>query len=193
MRILCGTKNRGKLPEVRRILSDVSGIQLISDREQPFDGVPETGRTFRENALLKARGIARQTGLTVLAEDSGLEVAALGGEPGVRSARFAGEHACDEQNIELLLRRLTGVEHRAARFVCVAALRFPDGTEHVAEGELQGRIAGEPRGTYGFGYDPVFIPEGFDRTLAELGPDVKSGISHRRNALQKIKEKLRKL
>lgn len=190
MELLLGTQNPGKVRELCRILSDLRGVHLFTHRERPFREVPETGATFRENALLKARAISWETGLAVLAEDAGLEVGALDGAPGVRSARFAGEGASDEENVALLLKELADVEDRRARFVCVAALRLPDGSELLAQGELGGLIAHEPRGSRGFGYDPVFIPEGFDRTLAELGPAVKDRISHRRKALERLKQML---
>ena len=191
MKLLLGTKNRGKLRELFALLKDLP-VELLTVDEVPFSDVPETGKTFLENALLKARAISEETGLPVLAEDSGLEVEALGGAPGVRSARFAGEDATDEQNIQKLLALLEGVpeEERRARFVCVAVARFPDGTELVAEGELRGRIARAPRGEHGFGYDPVFLPEGFPRTLGELGPSVKDEISHRKRALERLKRRL---
>lgn len=193
MKILLGTKNVGKIDEISQIFSDVSGCEFLSYRERPFADVPETGAMFRENALLKARTISEQTGLAVLAEDSGLEVEALGGAPGVHSARFAGEGATDEQNIAKLLNELEGMEDRRARFVCVAVLALPDGREYIAQGELAGRIALRTRGTQGFGYDPVFIPEGYEQTLAELGPKIKNSISHRRRALERLKRPLLKL
>ena len=199
MKLLLGTKNRGKVRELLAILNDndLPEVELLTVDDRPFSDVSETGGSFLENARLKARAIAEETGLPVLAEDSGLEVEALGGAPGVRSARFAGEGATDEQNVQKLLASLEGVpeERRGARFVCVAVVRFPgpDGRELVAEGELRGRIAPEPRGTHGFGYDPVFIPEGYERTLAELGPEVKNRISHRRRALEAIKKALQGL
>lgn len=194
MKLLLGTKNRGKLRELLALLSDLPELELLTVDDVPFSDVPERGATFLENALLKARTISEETGLPVLAEDSGLEVEALNGAPGVRSARFAGEDATDEQNIRRLLELLQGVpdEERRARFVCVAVLRLlgPDGRELVAEGELLGRIAHAPRGEHGFGYDPVFLPEGFDQTLGELGPRVKDRISHRKQALERLKHRL---
>jgi XTP/dITP diphosphohydrolase len=192
VKLLLGTKNQGKIREILSILGDLPNVDLLTHNERPFSEVPEMGETFLDNALLKARGVSEETGLPVLAEDSGLEVEALEGAPGVRSARFAGEDAADKENIEKLLALLKDVpdERRTARFVCVAVLRFPDGREIITEGELRGRIAKEPRGRHGFGYDPVFIPEGYDRTLGELGPAVKDRISHRRKALEKLREEL---
>lgn len=198
MRILLGTKNDKKLPEFLSILRDIPSVEWLTYRECPFSDVSEDGRTFAENALKKARRIAEETGLAVLAEDAGLEVEALGGAPGVLSARFAGaedQRAADEQNIAKLLELLEGVkdEDRKARFVCVAVFRLPDGREFIAEGELKGCIAHQPCGAHGFGYDPVFIPEGYDQTLGELGPSVKDEISHRRKALEAIKAVLAQL
>ncbi len=192
MKLLLGTRNRGKIRELLALLRDLP-VELLTVDDVPFSDVPETGRTFRENALLKARAISRETGLPVLAEDSGLEVEALGGAPGVYSARFAGEGATDEENVRKLLELLRDIPEgqRGARFVCAAVVRFPDGTELAAEGELRGRIAFEPRGAHGFGYDPVFIPEGFSRTLGELGRSVKDEISHRRRALEALKARMR--
>jgi len=192
VKLLIGTKNQGKIREILSILGDLPDVKLLTSAERPFSEVPETGETFQENALLKARSVSKETGLLVLAEDSGLEVEALKGAPGVRSARFAGGDATDEENIEKLLALLKDLpyEQRRARFVCVAVLHFPDEQEIIREGELQGQIAREPCGRYGFGYDPVFIPEGYDRTLAELGPAVKDEISHRRKALEQLREEL---
>ncbi len=190
MKILLGTKNPGKIREIKRLLSDLKGIELLTHEDCPFSDVVEDGRSFRENALKKARAICAETKLPVLAEDSGLEVEALDGNPGVRSARFAGKNATDLQNIQKLLRLLKGVKNRRACFRCVAVIRFPDGRIFIAEGELQGRIAEAPKGTSGFGYDPVFIPEGYAQTLAELGASVKDKISHRKRALEKLKDLL---
>jgi len=191
LKLLLGTKNQGKLREIFHLLSDISGLELLTFRECPFDGVAETGQTFRENALLKARQISTATGLAVLAEDSGLEVEALQGAPGIRSARFAGEEATDQQNIEKLLTLLQGASDRVARFLCVAVIHFPDGKELISQESLKGHIAHQPRGTHGFGYDPVFVPDGYEKTLAELGPSVKDEISHRRRALEQLKKELR--
>ncbi len=190
MKILLGTKNDKKIPEFLDILAGLPAVQWLTYQDCPFRDVEEDGRSFEENALKKARQISQETGLATLAEDSGLEVRALQGAPGVRSARFAGEKATDSQNIQKLLQGLKGVADRRARFVCVAVLRFPDGRELISRGMLEGKIAEEPRGQAGFGYDPVFIPEGYDKTLAELGPEVKNHISHRRRALEKLMQDL---
>lgn len=191
MRVLLGTRNRGKIQEIEEILFGLPWLELLTYEEVPFSDVAEEGRSLEENALLKARRISQETGLPVLAEDSGLEVPALGGAPGVRSARFAGENATDKENIAKLLSLLQGVSDRRARFRAVVVLHFPEGEELVATGELRGEIALEPRGSSGFGYDPVFIPEGFSKTLAELGPEVKNEISHRRRALERLVALLR--
>jgi XTP/dITP diphosphohydrolase len=150
----------------------------------------ETADTFSGNALIKARALRplAPSGAWILADDSGLEVAALGGAPGVYSARYAGKNAKDGENTAKLLRALAAVPDaaRAARFVCVLALIQPDGTEKLFEGECPGRIGRAPAGVTGFGYDPVFFPEGFNETFAELGDDVKNKISHRARALEKL-------
>ncbi len=188
--MLLGTRNDGKIAEIFQILGDVSVLELLTYEAVPFADVAETGATFRDNARLKANQISTETGLPVLAEDSGLEVNALNGAPGVHTARYAGEGATDESNIEKLLAALDGVQDRSARFVCVAVLRWPDGTEQLSEGQLCGRIARTPRGNAGFGYDPVFVPDGYERTLAELGEGVKGEISHRRDALDEMRRAL---
>ncbi|HYU58660.1 MAG TPA: non-canonical purine NTP pyrophosphatase, partial [Actinomycetota bacterium] len=142
-----------------------------------------------ENALLKARGVAAATGVPALADDSGIEVDALGGRPGPRSARYAGESATDEKNLSALLRALAGVPSggRTARYRAVAALAWPDGRVVHGEGTCEGLLIARPRGTGGFGYDPAFVPEGWDRTMAELGPDEKNRISHRARALRALR------
>lgn len=184
MVLLLGTKNLNKIREITEILSDLSGIKLLTFQEHPFCDVLEDGETFEENARKKAHTICAQTGLPVLAEDSGLEVYALGGAPGVRSARFAGAEKDDRANIEKLLDAMRNISDRRARFRCVAVLALPTGEEFVSEGVLEGRIALAPAGSAGFGYDPIFIPSGYDQTLAELGSEVKNRISHRRRALE---------
>ncbi len=193
MVLLLGTKNLHKVREITEIFSDLPDVQLLTFRERPFSDVREDGRTFEENARKKAQEICVQTGLPVLAEDSGLEVDALGGAPGVRSARFAGSSKDDRANIEKLLDALQGVSDRRARFRCVAVLALPTGEEFVSEGVLEGRISAAPAGSWGFGYDPVFIPDGYEQTLAELGPQIKNRISHRRRALEGLKAQLQLL
>lgn len=192
MRLLLGTKNHGKIAEIREIFAPFSP-ELLTFRERPFSDVLEDGATFAENARKKARAICQETGLAVLAEDSGLEVAALAGAPGVCSARFAGESKSDCANIEKLLNLLQNAADRRARFRCVAVLRLTDGREFISEGCLEGRIALRPKGTAGFGYDPIFVPDGYDQTLAELGREIKNKISHRKRALERLTLQLKTL
>jgi XTP/dITP diphosphohydrolase len=193
MILLLGTRNKGKIRELKELLADLEGVDLLTFSECPFHEVEETGSTFQENALLKARTIAAETGHAVLADDAGLEVASLNGEPGVRSARYAGTPTDYVRNNTLLLERLQGVGDRRARFVMVAALHLPDGREFVREGSLTGRITCRPAGEGGFGYDPLFIPVGTSRTLAEMTLAEKNAISHRRRAIEGIKEVLREI
>jgi XTP/dITP diphosphohydrolase len=182
-RLLLGTQNKGKIQEAKELLAEVDGLELVTFADAPFSDVLETGATFLDNALLKARAIGRETGLPVLSEDSGLEVHALSGDPGVRSARFAGEPSDPHRNNELLLQKLKGIVDRRARFVTVAALFLQDGQTFLCSGVFPGTIAHEPSGTLGFGYDPLFIPEGETRTLAEMVSEEKNRISHRCKAL----------
>ncbi len=194
MKLLVATKNAHKLKEMKEILN-IPGLELISllEVENPPE-IVEDGSTFKENALIKARTVANSLSCWAMADDSGIEVDALKGEPGVHSARFGGENLSDAQRNRLLLQRLEGVpiEKRTARFRCVMAVVSPDGEEFVAEGRCEGRIALAPRGDHGFGYDPVFLlPDG--RTMAELPPEKKNRISHRYRALQAIRPVLVKL
>ena len=187
MKVLIGTRNPHKLGEIVRILGEIPGIQWVTFRECPFSEVPEEGATLEENARLKAVMISQASGLPTLAEDSGLEVVALGGAPGVRSARFSGEAKDYGANNRKLLELMEGVRDRRARFRTVAALALPDGRLWLREGVLKGTIATEARGKGGFGYDPVFVPEGEARTLAEMAPEEKDRISHRRRALERMR------
>jgi XTP/dITP diphosphohydrolase len=195
-RLLLGTRNPGKLRELTSILDD-SGWSFSSLRE--FEDVAtaeENAATFSENAISKAQFYATATGLWTLADDSGLEVEALGGAPGVISARYAGEHASDADRRELLLSELakTGDTNRRARFVSVVAIARADGMiVNVSEGVCEGMIAFAPRGRGGFGYDPLFIPNGYDQTFAELPQEVKNQISHRAKALLETKRFLKQL
>ncbi|MBS3765410.1 RdgB/HAM1 family non-canonical purine NTP pyrophosphatase [Candidatus Bipolaricaulota bacterium] len=190
-RLLLGTKNPGKVEEAREILAGGDeDLDLFSYRDREFSDVEETGDTYAENSLKKAREINEETGLPVLSDDSGLEVAGLDGAPGPRSARFAGRDATDEENLSLLLERLEGVNDREARFVTVATLFISPEERYMARGVLNGEIIRKPRGDSGFGYDPVFVPDGFKRTLAQLGEEQKNEISHRRKALEKVREEL---
>lgn len=186
MRVLVGTGNPGKLREILSILGDIPRLAWLTPQDIPCPEVPETGATFAENAVLKAHTIARVTGYPTLAEDSGLEVAALGGKPGVRSARYAGEARDCAANNRKLVKDLAGIRDRQAKFRTVAALALPDGRVWTAEGVLEGRIAEAPRGSGGFGYDPLFVPAGETRTLAEMRPQEKDAISHRRRALEAL-------
>jgi XTP/dITP diphosphohydrolase len=186
VKLVLATRNPGKLVELRRILDGVDVVGLDDFPDAP--DVPETELTFEGNALLKARAIAAHTGLPAVADDSGLCVDVLGGMPGVFSARWSGRHGDDEANLDLLLGQLSDVrpEHRSARFVCVAAVVWPSGKENAVEGRLEGRLIGERRGTGGFGYDPIFVPEGETRTTAEMSPADKDAISHRGKAFREL-------
>jgi XTP/dITP diphosphohydrolase len=183
------TRNAGKIAELGRILADVGGgVEIVGLESFPdAPDVPETGLTFADNALLKARAIAACTGLPAVSDDSGLAADALHGMPGVLSARWAGRHGDDTANLELLLGQLADVDERGAAFVCVAALALPDGGgEWTATGVLAGSLARAPRGGNGFGYDPIFVPEGLSVTTAELAPSEKDAISHRGRAFRAI-------
>jgi len=183
MRLLLATRNAKKLEELRRILAaESASVELVGlDDVPPYDELPETGATFADNALLKAREGARRTGLPTVADDSGLAVDALNGMPGVYSARWAGRHGDDAANLALLLAQLSDVddERRGAAFVCAAALVLPDRREWTVDGRMPGRLVREPRGTGGFGYDPIFVADGESRTNAELPAAEKDAISHR--------------
>jgi XTP/dITP diphosphohydrolase len=185
-RLLLATRNAGKLAELQRLLADaVPGVEVVGLGDVPeYPEAPETGATFEDNALLKAREAVRHTGLPAVADDSGITVDALNGMPGVLSARWSGRHGDDAANTALLLGQLADVppERRGAAFVCAAALVTPDGTEEVLERRWRGAVIGEERGTNGFGYDPVFVPEGLDLTAAELEPAEKDARSHRGQA-----------
>jgi XTP/dITP diphosphohydrolase len=185
-RLLLATRNAGKLAELRRLLADaVPGVEVVGLRDVPeYPEAPETGATFADNALLKAREAVRYTGLPAVADDSGIAVDALNGMPGVLSARWSGRHGDDPANTALLLGQLADVpdERRGADFVCAAALVTADGTEEVLERRWRGRVIHEPRGSHGFGYDPVFVPEGLELTSAELEPAEKDARSHRGQA-----------
>jgi XTP/dITP diphosphohydrolase len=185
-RLLLATRNTGKLAELQRLLETaVPGVEVIGLRDiADYPEAPETGATFAENALLKAREAVRYTGLPAVADDSGITVDALNRMPGVLSARWSGRHGDDDANTALLLGQLADVPdgRRGAAFVCAAALVTPDGAERVLEREWRGSVIREKRGTNGFGYDPVFVPEGLDLTSAELAPEEKDARSHRGQA-----------
>ena len=187
-KLLLATNNKGKVNEYRSLLSGVD-FELVSLTEVGISTVvDETGKSFEENARLKATVYAKESGLLSLADDSGLEVHALGGEPGIMSARYAGEGASDEDRVTYLLSRLVSVpwEKRAARFRCVIAVATPDGQVGLSEGECRGMIAFAPRGEHGFGYDPVFYFPELDKTMAELPPETKNRISHRARAATQV-------
>jgi len=189
-RLVLATRNPHKVEELHRILAAADlEMELLGAADLP--GVPdvaETGVTFAENALLKAHAVAAATGLPAVADDSGLCVDVLGGMPGVFSARWAGRHGDDGANLRLLLAQLADVpdDRRTAHFACAAALALPGGAERVVEGRLHGVVVREPRGAGGFGYDPIFVPDGEGRTAAELPPAEKDAISHRGRAFRAL-------
>jgi XTP/dITP diphosphohydrolase len=189
-RLLLATRNAGKLAELRRLLARaVPGVEVVGLRDVPdYPEAPETGATFAENALLKAREAVRYTRLPAVADDSGISVDALNGMPGVLSARWSGRHGDDDANTALLLGQLADVpdERRGAAFVCAAALVTPQGVEHVLERQWRGRVIRAGRGTNGFGYDPVFVPDGSELTSAELEPAEKDARSHRGQAFASL-------
>ncbi len=194
MRIVFATKNEGKVKEITEMLASMD-IELVSLNH--FKSVPEIiedGKTYLENAFKKAKIISEFTGETVLADDSGLQVDILGGEPGIYSARYAGEGATDEENNAKLLAKIKDVpkEKRAASFFCALVLYYQDGNYNSFEAEWEGRIIDERRGTNGFGYDPIFLSPLLNKTAAELPPEIKNAISHRGQAFAKLKSHLDK-
>jgi len=196
VKLLVATRNPGKLVELRRMLVDVEGLDVVGLADVPeYPEAPETGATFAENALAKARDAAEATGVASVADDSGLAVDALNGMPGVLSARWCGRHGDDVANLELVLAQLRDVpdERRGAAFVCAAALVVPGGTETVVQGEWRGAVARAPLGSNGFGYDPIFVPDGETRTSAQLSAGEKDATSHRARALHALLPHLRAL
>ena len=195
--VVLATRNAHKVEELARILRDARlEVTLVGlDAFPDAPDVAETGRTFQENALLKARSIAAATGLPAVADDSGLCVDALNGMPGLLSARWSGRHGDDAANLDLVLAQVSDVpdEHRGAAFVCAAAVALPDGRSDVVAGRLEGRLTRERLGTGGFGYDPVFVPDGERRTTAEMTPAEKDAISHRGRAFRGLVPVLRRL
>jgi len=173
-------------------LLEGTGWEISAQSALGIESPAETGETFVENAILKARHAARLAGRPAIADDSGIEVDALGGGPGPRSARYAGEHATHADNLRQMLAALKGIPApgRSARYRCVAALAWPDGRELHAEGVCEGTLTTRPRGVGGFGYDPIFVPEGRERTMAELEPGEKDRISHRGRAFRALRELL---
>jgi non-canonical purine NTP pyrophosphatase (RdgB/HAM1 family) len=193
LEIVLATTNPGKVAEIEEIMSGLPVRFLTRQDLSNWPGpIDETGKSYLENALIKARAFSQTTGKAALADDSGIEVDALDGAPGIRSARFSGPGATDAQNNSALaeLMREVPVDSRTARYRCVAVVLTPDGTEITAEGTCEGTIAMEPAGTGGFGYDPWFIPEGYEQTFGELSAEVKHAISHRGKALRQLSEKL---
>ena len=192
MRVVLATRNPGKLLELRRILAPYD-VELVGlDDVPPYEPGPETAPDFAGNALAKAREAVQHTGLPAVADDSGLAVDALHGMPGVLSARWAGRHGDDRANLELVLGQLADVPdaRRGARFVCAAAYALPDGRSEVVEGVVEGTLLRSPRGTGGFGYDPLFVPHGHRRTTAEMSADDKDAISHRGQAFRALAPRL---
>jgi XTP/dITP diphosphohydrolase len=185
------TRNPGKIREIQRICSDWN-VEWVTD-DGSWPEVAETGSTYLENAVAKARAIGEVTGLPALADDSGIEVDALGGEPGVSSAVYAGEKAGDEDNLRLLIERVAAYapDARSARYRCIAVCAFPDGATVWTEGTCEGSLVQEPRGTEGFGYDPIFVPAGEERTVAELGNEWKAENSHRARAARDLLRAMR--
>ncbi|KGR76854.1 XTP/dITP diphosphatase [Ureibacillus sinduriensis] len=192
--VVIATKNKGKAKDFEALFSPL-GYEVVTMFEvAPDMEIEETGKTFEENAILKAETLSRELGQVVIADDSGLAVDALGGEPGVYSARYAGDHD-DEANIIKVLEKLNGVpeSERTARFCCALAIAGPEMETHTVFGTCEGEILHEKRGTNGFGYDPIFFVPQLDRAMAELTPDEKGTISHRGNAIRKLAEVLPKL
>jgi len=191
-RIAIASRNPHKLREITRICADwpIEWITVETDPSLPWPDVEETGDTYLENALLKAKGVSSAIAVPALADDSGIEVDALGGAPGARSARYAGPTASDEENLVQPMRAVAGVPGggRTARYRCLAALVFPDGTERHAEGVCEGTLTSKRRGSGGFGYDPIFQPAGWDHTMAELEPAEKDRISHRGRAFRALRD-----
>ena len=197
MRVVLATQNAHKLIEMRRILDEAGlDIELVGTDQFPeLTDVVENGSTFAANALLKARSVCAETGLPAIADDSGLGVDALNGMPGIFSARWSGSHGDDLANLNLLLGQLTDVPdaRRGAAFHCAAAVVLPDGTERVVEGTIDGTLIREPRGTNGFGYDPIFVPVGESRTTGEMSAEEKDSISHRGHAMRALVPVLREI
>ncbi|MDO5507521.1 MAG: RdgB/HAM1 family non-canonical purine NTP pyrophosphatase [Corynebacterium casei] len=198
MKLLVASNNAKKLIELEKILADagIDSVELVPLRDvEPYDEPVEDGRTFADNALIKAHAGAKATGLACIADDSGIAVEELNGMPGVLSARWSGQHGNDAANNELLLAQMEHVpaERRQAAFVSVCALVTPAGQEHVAEGRWPGTLLTAPRGEAGFGYDPLFQPEGESRSSAELTPEEKNSASHRGRALAQLVPVIEKL
>ncbi|MBH0230073.1 XTP/dITP diphosphatase [Halobacillus yeomjeoni] len=192
--LIVATKNEGKVREFRQLFSEYGiAVKSLLDFDEPIEDIEETGTTFAENATIKAEAISEAYNTPVIADDSGLVVDALGGEPGVYSARYAGEEKNDQKNLEKVMKKLEGVpvNERTARFVCAIAVARPGFETFVKEGCCEGSIAVEPQGQHGFGYDPIFIPESSERTMAEHTSEEKNSISHRHHAILQLEEWLK--
>jgi XTP/dITP diphosphohydrolase len=192
-RIAIASQNPGKIREIRSICADWPVEWITADEhEGAWPDVEETAESYLENALLKAHVVADAVGIPAVADDSGIEVDALGGAPGPRSARYAGKEATEGQNLRMLIRAVSGVPAagRTARYRCLAVLAWPDGRELWTEGTCEGSLVSKPRGTGGFGYDPIFVPAGREQTMAELPPKEKDRISHRGRAFRALRELL---
>ena len=186
MELILASKNRDKIRELRMMLEGTD-MEVRSMLDFPaIEEVKEDGDTFAENALKKARSIFEKTGKISLADDTGLVVPALSGAPGVYSARYAGEKAVYEDNVRKLLKEMSGIQNRKAKFVCTMALLFPGGEEHIVSGSVEGLITESPRGRGGFGYDPVFLVPEYKKTFAEMDTELKNRISHRAKALEEV-------
>lgn len=193
MRVIAATKNKGKIKEMQEILSPLD-IEIVSQEEMGIElDAEETGDTFERNALIKARAVAMVCDYPVLADDSGLCIEALGGAPGVRSSRYAGDNASDADRINKVLSELQGCDSRTARFVTSVAFITPDGTEITASGEVKGYITEAPEGSNGFGYDPIFFSDELGKTFAVSSDEEKNSVSHRGRALRNLYNKLKEM
>ena len=192
-KFVLASENPGKIREMRGVLSGL-GIEVISKKEAGIEmDVEETGSTFMENAQLKAVAVCKASGLPAIADDSGLEVDALDGEPGVYSSTYGGEHLSDSERCAFLLKKMENMEHRSAKFVCTIVCAYPDGSIVNADGEICGEILTAPRGENGFGYDPVFLAFGMSKTMAELLAEEKNALSHRGKALREFAGNLERM
>jgi XTP/dITP diphosphohydrolase len=188
VRIVLATRNQGKIRELARIFADVlpEDELLGTDNVPGLADVEETEDSFEGNSLLKARAVSASTNLPAIADDSGLAVDYLGGAPGIYSARYSGVHGDDEANLQKVLVEMSGITNRGAKFVCAAAFVAPNGYEKVLRAEMAGTLIDSPRGTNGFGYDPIFLPEGFSQTTGEMDAQLKDSISHRGKAMRAL-------
>ncbi len=188
MQIVLATRNKGKIRELARIFAhELPEVELLgTDNFPELADVDETEDSFEGNALLKAVAVSRFTKLPAIADDSGLAVDHLKGAPGIYSARYSGVHGDDEANLQKVLREMEGIANRRAQFVCAAAFVAPNGYQKVIRAEMVGELISQPRGANGFGYDPIFVPEGFAQTTGEMAPDLKDSISHRGKAMREL-------